>query len=288
MAPNRFAEQLVRDLNQSYSSAAPTHAANLVEDIETRIERELKEAILKNFAYLDESIRRTTGGFYFQDHAFEIVTGYREIIKSNSTLAVTIREVSQPSKPTIEHFSLSGIGKFKKVDLVCAPVLQQFAPSVAELTKGFYESGYAWLNEFLIEKARSLESSMAVELFRQIRMAFAGQPKLADVVSLCITDTTSGAYSFDQHATENMFFGLLTSEVPYKQTFSRHAVETGEPLHIDLSKAEYLDSKPLVALAEHALYKSATTGPPAATIFATLKKIRPICSHVFRLLMRMK
>lgn len=285
-------DELIRDLDEAYSPASPSKAARLVEMIEERIARALKEAILKNIHDIDDKVRRTGDGFVFEGDAFEVIIGYRDIVRDHA-LAVVLGETGQRSKPIIERFALNGPGKFTKADLIFSPRLRKFIPNAAALTKGFYESGYAWLNEFLKEKSRELESSMSVELFRQLRIAFGGRPELADVIWLFVTDTNKGTYFFDERAAEHavkritklrgsvrrssaeIFLGLLTTEVPYEQIFGRHSVETGNPLRVDLSKAEYLESKPIVALAEHVLYQNAMRGSQTATVFALTRDQQP-------------
>src|SRR5262249_54511177 len=104
--------------------------------------------------------------------------------------------------PLIEPIALGGIGKFKKANLIFAPILQPFAPISSQLTKVLYETGYAWLSEFLMSKVQGLESAMSNELFRQLRLAFADHPQLAAAVSLFITDGEAGLYFFNKRAAE--------------------------------------------------------------------------------------
>ena len=197
-----FTDKLIRDLDDSYSSVAPFDTLRYIGLIEERIARELKEAIVLNVQSIDPRVRRSEAhGFTFQGGSFEIIVGYRDITKKN-TVAVVLAEVGPPVKPIVEHLTLRGSGKFKKADVIISPGLSAFVQIVCALTKGFYEAGYSWLNEFLQVKSQGLESSMATQLFRQIRIAFAGQPRLCDMVWLFVTDNKQGIYFFDQHATE--------------------------------------------------------------------------------------
>ncbi len=269
--------RLVQDLDKVYGATPASEAAVRVETIERYIAEELGEAVLSLIESVEPKVvRLAPHGFALKGVLYEVVVDYRDLLRDDTVgvLVAALRGTDRAPRPARAHCRIQGDGKYRKADIIVPPGFSSHLDALSELTQKIYETGYAWLDEFLQAKVRELESSMVVELYRAIRLAFAGRQNLCELVWLVLIHEDSGIYVFDQQATFNivsslavqrgrarpsavaLFLGLLTSAVPFDQMFSRHAIPTGQCLQCDLSKAEYAGTEPLYAVAEHVLYKS--------------------------------
>ncbi len=295
----RFTAHLTQGLDRSFALTPAAEAAAHIDYIEQYIAKELEEAIVAAILHLEpRAIRLPPNGFALLGRPFEVIVDYRDLLK-NDIIGVLITEIQSATPLVRVQCDLHGQGRYKKADVMVAPRLSNHLNVFAELTQQFYKIGYTWLHEFLIAKARELESSMVIELYRILRLAFSDKPGLADQVWLVVVHRDRGIYVFDQHATERMvdvlisqrgktkgsaaalFLGLLTSDVPFDQMFSRHAIPTGECLHCDLSKSEYVGTEPLYAIAEHVLYKYGSGKSKVASIYPIARRDQPYLIAAF-------
>jgi hypothetical protein len=291
--------QLVRDLNDTYASAPAADALDYVERIESRIANELKVAIRGLLKSLDHRvINLHDQKFLMEGFIFEVMVGYRDLLKKHDTAAIVVMEETQPPKPIRSSLPIEGFGKYKNLEVFISPRLSAHMPAISELSQKFYEGGYSWLREFIDIKAEQFEAAMVVELYRALRLAFAGKTILVDLIWLVLVDKHKGMYLFDQHATirtiktigihrgttresaSALFLGLLTSAIPFEKMFSRHTIPTGDCLHVDFAATEYTD-KTMFALAERVLFKSTTRKTQVASVFPIARNEEPYLIAAF-------
>ncbi len=240
--------RLVHDLDTLYGETLAPEAAECVEAIERHIADELRDSALTLIeASETKMIRRPPYGFALEGVPYELVVDYRDLLRDDTVgvLIAALPGTDRHPRPVLAHCKIRGDGKYRKADIIVPVRFSAHVESLSELTQHVYETGYAWLDEFLQEKVRELETSMVIELYRAVRLAFAGRQNLYELVWLVLIHEDTGIYLFDQQATFNtisslamqrgkarqsavsLFLGLLTSAVPFEQMFSRHAIPTG-------------------------------------------------------------
>jgi hypothetical protein len=282
MEASSVTTKLIRDLDERYGSIEPAEA--------------LKEAILIKLKEREpQTVDLAHHKFALKGATFQIIVSYRDILKPG-TLAIVIIEEGEAHKPIRARTAIAGIGQYDKADVLISPKLSQHLEMFAELTRGIYEVGYSWLNEFLFSKARELESSFIIEMHRVIRLVFAGKIALADLVRLGVVDKDKGLYLFDQRTTERtirsiagarstvrqspaaLFLGVLTGSIPFDKMVARHAIPTGECLRFEFSELEYRDES-VFGLAEQIMLKSPDSR--AASVFPIIRDEQPYLLAAF-------
>jgi hypothetical protein len=301
-----LAAQLVRDLNEAFGTVAVFEDIEKeVDNIERRIARELKAAILGTLLRLDNRIRGDDpDNFFVAGRPFQIFVadhisrpgdlGRRDVIGVTITERVNFQKLPQ------SRIRIEGPGRYTRGIIEVSTTLATYTDKICQLTEMFYRAGYLWLTEFLREKAERCETKMAVDLYRAVRLAFSEKQELAKHVRLVAVNKESGLYIFDQRSTEQtiervgvlrgsthlspaaMFLGLLGSVVDYDDTFSQQAIDSRGPIRIDLSQAKYLESKTLLALSEEVLYDAESGGSRFTTVFPLVKNEPPYLLAVFQ------
>jgi hypothetical protein len=298
-----LAGRLVHDLDELYGGTPVAEVAACVDAVERHIADALREAVVASVEAAEPEMiaRYPPYGFALEGVPYEVIVDYRDLLRDD-TVGVLIAAVGgsdRPPKPARANCRIRGDGKYRKADIIVPPRFSAHLEALTELAQKTYESGYAWLSEFLQSKVRELESSMVVGLYRAVRLAFAGNQNLSQLVWLVLIQEDHGIYVFDQQATFNavgslavqrgkarpsavaLFFGLLTSAVPFDQMFSRHAIPTGQCLHCDLAKSDYAGTEPLYTIAEHVLYRSTVNQSTVASIFPLSRDEQPYLIAAF-------
>jgi hypothetical protein len=295
---SELTKQLTSDLDVAFRHLPPEKAIDCIERIEARISVGLAAAIIRVLRRLDPRIIGIENNkFTLEGGAFEVFVGYEDVWHPN-TVAVLVIQIGLPATQPPKGVPIGGTGKYNEAQISTSPQLQRYSDVIAELTQKFYQQGYAWLAQFLLLKVRELESSVTIDLYAALRVAFGEKRTLADRCLLILIDGNNGNYVFDLHSAEQtikristqrgviqrttseMFLGLLGSFLQFKQMFSRHVIASGEKFQVDFTQTEYSD-KTLFALSERVLFKSEAGGSKTGTLFPLARDDPPFLVVAF-------
>ncbi len=290
--------KLAEDLDRIYGSVPAAGWASYTEVVERYIENELVVYVLDAVKEGEDGfVRASHDSFVIDGVVHKAIAGARDPLHAD-VLALVVVDLNEPANLVHSYCDVRGSGRYRKLEVFVPQRLARYRDSIADTSKELIETGYAWLSQILLAKTRELESSMVVELYRAIRIAFSEKPELANLVWLGVVQRDRGFYLFDGHQAEqtirdlrlrgraggesavSLYLGLLTSNIAFDEMFSRDAPE-GECIRCDVKEAKYAGSTPLCALAEYVLYQTDYGKPGAMSILQIAKTEQPFLTALF-------
>lgn len=207
---------------------------------------------------------------------YELIAGVSIFDKSCLEISIQLKDYrEQEFKP--ENIQINGkyYGRLKSFQLGLSMNLRKFRKPIIEKILLLIKIYYSFLNTYIKNQITKLTNSFGNDLYTLIRRTFNAldTPKLTNFILFAVIDSVekTGQYITDQTSSQFVFekleedstnltessaklaLSLFCTIQDFEAMFSKAAVESGDAIHIDLTKASYKVDQSTLYISERTL-----------------------------------